>query len=88
MTRYVVLRHGANGANQHLTQTMVVGIVEARNRRAAVGQAADRWTCYNNQYFDPIPWSRTAGWQRTAAEEADQAEDWADTTEQWLETLP
>jgi hypothetical protein len=72
MTRYVILRHGSNGANQHLTQTMVVGLIEARNRRAAVDAAADQWTCYNNQYFDPIPWSRAPQWQRDAAEEADQ----------------
>lgn len=72
MTTYIIVRHGSNGANQHLTQTMVVGSVKAPNRRAAIDAAAQRWTCYNNQYFDPIPWSRTSGWQRVAASEADQ----------------
>jgi hypothetical protein len=73
MTRYVILRHGSNGANQHLTQTMALGIVEAGSRRAAVDVASEHWTCYANQWFDPIAWSRASPWQRDAAYEADEA---------------
>lgn len=74
MTRYVIVRHGSNGANQHLTPEMVVGTVEARGWRKAISTAAEKWTCYNNQYFSPIAWSRASVRQRDDALEGDQAE--------------
>lgn len=74
MTRYVILRHGSNAANQSMTLTAVLGTVEAPDRRSAVDAAAERWTCYNGQHFDPIPWSRASRRDRDDALENDEAE--------------
>lgn len=72
-TEYVIYRHGSNGANQPMTQTMPIGIYDgagktAAERRAdAIEKAASEQTIYNNQWLDAIPSARVG------AEEKDNA---------------
>lgn len=54
MAHFIIKRHGSNAANQHMTQTKVLGTVEAADSDEAKRVAAERWTLYNNQHFEAI----------------------------------
>ena len=69
--RYVVVRHGSNAANQHKQPRRVLGTVEATNRQAAAKKAAERWTCYNNQFLSLWAYSTASQKDRTAADRED-----------------
>lgn len=70
MTCYVVIRHGCNAANQHMTPRLVLGLVEAPSPAKALEKAAEQWTCYVNQRFEVIPWGKAPRADRRAADEA------------------
>ncbi len=76
MTTYIIYRHGSNAANQSMTPMMVLGSIDAASKKDALSQAAERYTCYNNQRFEAKPISRSQNptsngrlsrmrWQRT-----------------------
>lgn len=51
-THFLVIRHGANAANQSMLQRQVLGIVEAEDIHEARKLANDSWTVYNNQRLE------------------------------------
>lgn len=62
MPQFIVVRHGSNAANQHMRMRKVLGTVEAANQ----------WTCYNNQRFEVIDLAgRTRKADREEASEQD-----------------
>lgn len=71
MTRYIIYRHGSNAANQSMTQTMVLGSIDAASKKDAIGQAAARYTCYVNQRFEAKPISRCSKADQQWAFESD-----------------
>lgn len=64
-TTYLVIRHGSNGANQPMTQSMPICFVTASDADQARKLAAKRHTVYNNQFLqlvkeadcDPDEWN-------------------------------
>lgn len=86
MTQYAIYRYGSNAANQHLCEKMIVAVVEAKNREAAVEKAKRETaiTVYNNQQLSAVPMSRVPKAERIAAyeEEALRREHEADM-ENW-----
>ena len=51
MGQFIVTRYGSNAANQSMTPSLIVGIVEADTFEEARAEAAERFNCYNNQYL-------------------------------------
>ena len=51
MGQFIVTRYGSNAANQSMTPSMIVGIVEADTLEEARAEAVERFKCYNNQYL-------------------------------------
>ncbi len=75
MAKWIIKRHGSNGANQSMRLVKVLGTVEAADSREAHEKAAQRWSCYNNQHFEAIDLAgRTRKADREAAAEADAME--------------
>ena len=76
---YVVYRHGSNGANQSMTQTMPIGIYSGtgktatERRHAAQEAAAQEHTVYANQWLDAIPSSRVSAAEQELAWENQMA---------------
>lgn len=50
--QFLVIRHGANTANQPMAYRMVLGVVEAEDIHEARKFANDHWTVYNNQRIE------------------------------------
>lgn len=69
MKTFVIFRHGSNAANQSMTQTMPVAIIEANNRDEAKQIALDTVKLYANQYLEARFASRC---KRSEIEEAQQ----------------
>jgi hypothetical protein len=67
MTSYLVYRHGSNAANQSMTPTMAVAIIDAETEDAAREVARENVNCYANQYLEFVAESELTD---------DQAEDW------------
>ena len=57
-TKYAIYRHGSNAANQSMCPKMLVGTIEATNRKEACKRMYDKVTVYNNQWLSAIPFSR------------------------------
>lgn len=72
---WVVVRRGSNAANQPMTPRAVVGTVSATNRADAYANAAQKFTVYNNQSIELIPWSRAKKEDLRAASEGDAFEE-------------
>ena len=72
---YVVYRHGSNAANQHMCNKIIVGTIEAANRKEACKLMHDRVTVYNNQWLSAIPFSRLSRTQQQIALERDMYND-------------
>ena len=68
---YVVYRHGSNAANQHMCNKMIVGTIEAANRKEACKLMHDRVTVYNNQWLSAVPFSRLGKKDQMIAAERD-----------------
>ena len=74
MKVWIVKRHGSNAANQSMTPVMVLGTVKATDSAAAKAAAAEKWSCYNNQFFQVLDLAgRTRREDREAASDADAA---------------
>lgn len=58
--RYVVIRHGANGANQSMVDRMAVGFVTAKTKREAWAKAQNVFTFWNNQFCEVININRAS----------------------------
>lgn len=74
MATYIVLRHGSNKANQSMTQTAVIGSIEAKSREEARERFNDEnptVTVYANQHLGFVPQSKAKAWQIQEAGEAD-----------------
>ena len=72
MKRWIIKRHGANGANQHAQLVRVLGTVQAVDAVGARAAAAEKWTLYNNQIFEALDLAgRTRSADRDAARNAD-----------------
>ncbi len=69
MKTFVIFRHGSNAANQSMTQTMPVAVVEAKDRDEAKQIALGFVTLYANQYLESRFASRC---KRSEIEEAHQ----------------
>lgn len=69
MKTFVIFRHGSNAANQSMTQTMAVAIVEAKDKHEAIQTALDTVKLYANQYLEARFASRC---KRSEIEEAQQ----------------
>lgn len=60
-TEYVIYRHGSNGANQPMTQTMPVGIYSgtgataAERRQDACNKLLAEQAIYANQWLEAVP---------------------------------
>ena len=54
MSTYLILRHGSNGANQSMIQTMPVCFVEADNSDDAKNLALKKVTVYHNQQLEVL----------------------------------
>ena len=69
---YAILREGANGANQSMTQSMIVDIVKACSRKAAVEKASPKIKTYANQYLRALPRSMVSSseWNSYLEDEA------------------
>lgn len=55
MANYVVFRHGSNSVNQPMTSRMLIGVIEAKSRKAL--KASPEYkdlvsNCYANQYLE------------------------------------
>lgn len=75
MKRFIIKRHGSNGANQHMQLTKVLGTVVAEDTDHAKRKASEKWSCYNNQHFEAIDLAgRTRKADREAAADADAME--------------
>lgn len=73
MANYIVKRHGSNGANQSMTQTAVVGSIEAKSKKDArerFGEENPTVTIYNNQYLEFVPISKATQEEIDDANEA------------------
>ncbi len=89
MTRYLIIRHGSNGANQSMREVAPVAIVEAKSREEATRTESDghcswlaldeRVTVYANQWLNAVPASRARIADMREADEADARE----SLEQW-----
>ena len=73
--KYVIYRHGSNAANQHMCNKMIVGTIEAANRKEACKLMHDRVMVYNNQWLSAIPFSRLSRAQQQIALERDMYND-------------
>ena len=60
MRDYLVVRFGANSANQSMTDRKVCGWVSAKNRKLALELAREEFSCYANQYFELIASSKVS----------------------------
>lgn len=71
MRTYFVIRHGSNAANQSMTQSMIIGRVEASSRETAKKRADQQFgeTCYNNQHLEVKAASRFPEAERESAYE-------------------
>ena len=67
MTSFLIYRHGSNAANQSMTETAAVAIVDAANEDDAKKIAGENLTCYNNQHFEAVAESDLT---------EEQCEDW------------
>ena len=74
-TKYAIYRHGSNAANQSMCPKMLVGTIEATNRKEACKLMHDRVTVYNNQWLSAIPFSRLSRAQQQIALERDMYND-------------
>jgi len=86
MAYYAIYRYGSNGANQHLCEKMIVAVVEAKNREAAIKKAKMKTaiTVYANQYLSAVPMSRVPKAEREAAyEEEAMRQEYEDDMENW-----
>ena len=54
MKSYLIIRHGSNAANQSMTPSAAIAIVEAATAQEAKEIAAEDHTVYNNQYLEAI----------------------------------
>ena len=72
MTIYIITRHGSNAANQSMAPTMIVGTIEAESGADAKRIAADKWTCYANQFVSAEPFDSASHDDRDEADEADR----------------
>ena len=75
MATYLVTRHGSNAANQSMTPEAILGWVEAKNRTEAAEKAADRYTCYNNQFFSFKPASKCSQSEADFGNEAEWSQE-------------
>ena len=73
--KYVVYRHGSNAANQHMCNKMIVGTIEARNRKEACRLMSEKVTVYRNQWLSAIPFSRLGKKDQVIALERDMYND-------------
>ena len=73
MTIYIITRHGSNAANQSMTPTAIIGTIEAESGADAKRIAADKWTCYANQFVSAEPFDSASHDDRDEADEADRA---------------
>lgn len=71
MRTYFVIRHGSNAANQSMTPSMIIGKVEASNRKAAKKRADQQFgeTCWSNQHLEVKAASRFPEAERQSAYE-------------------
>ncbi len=86
MAYYAIYRYGSNSANQHLCEKMIVAVVEAKNREAAIKKAKMKTaiTVYANQYLSAVPMSRVPKAEREAAyEEEAMRQEYEDDMENW-----
>ena len=69
--QYAIYRYGSNSANQHLCEKMIVAVVEAKSREAAIKKALNETaiTVYANQHLSAVPMSRVPRAERDAAYE-------------------
>lgn len=72
MTSYLVYRHGSNAANQSMTPTSAVAIVDAETQDEAHKIAGENVECYNNQHLELVA-------ENDLTES--QIEDWNDVAE-------
>jgi len=72
---YAVYRHGSNAANQSMCPKMLVGTIEAINRKEACERMASRVTVYSNQWLSAIPFSRLGKKDQMIALEQDMYND-------------
>jgi hypothetical protein len=49
---FLIVRHGANGSNQHLCDRLPVAIVDAVSGAEACDKAAERVRCFANQHLE------------------------------------
>jgi len=72
---YAVYRHGSNAANQSMCPKMLVGTIEAINRKDACELMRDKVTVYNNQWLSAVPFSRLGKKDQMIALEQDRYND-------------
>lgn len=73
MTTFIATRHGSNAANQSMTDSMIVGTIEADSVEEAHELAAEKWTVYANQHFSFETWEEADSEACNEASEADRA---------------
>lgn len=73
MATYIVKRYGSNGANQPMSNEMVVGSIEAKSKIDAFNRFEEEnptVTIYANQYIEFIPISKASQDDIEASNEA------------------
>ena len=70
-TKYAIYRHGSNSANQSMCPKMLVGTIEATNRKEACKLMSDKVTVYRNQWLSAVPLSRLGKKDQVIAAERD-----------------
>lgn len=70
--KYAIYRHGSNAANQHMRNKMLVGTIEAPNRKEACRLMSDKVPVYRNQWLSAVPFSRLSKTDQRIAYECDE----------------